>query len=137
FRDCPRRNPRRRKRPMARKRDGQLYTGQTGYRARVTIQIDGESVRKVFDLKTKSKAAARIKLKRLLATGDMSTPEEVAREETFQEAAERIVNKSKIRSKSNRLARPRNHVDEHIGESPVSEVRAPGNLDGRELDAGR
>lgn len=122
---------------MARKREGSLYLTSTGYRARVTVEVDGESVRKVFDLKTKSKAAARIKLKRLLSTGDMSTQEEAAREETFKEAAERIVGKSKIRSKENRLSRLRNHVFEHIGEKPVSQVTAPDVLDVLDIVAER
>jgi hypothetical protein len=49
------------------KRSGSLYWTKTGWRARIRIQVDGESVRQSVDLETSSKAAARIKLKRLVA----------------------------------------------------------------------
>jgi integrase len=75
-------------------------------------------------LNTRHKAAAKQKLKRILAQTSPTT-EDAAREETFQEAAERIVGESDIASKPNRLGRLRNHVFTHIGELPVSQVKAP------------
>jgi integrase len=102
---------------------GSLYLGATGWRARVTVTIDGERVRKAFDLGTSNKSAARLKLKRLLDV-EAPTPAEAARVETFREAALRIVEASKIRTTAQRKARLEHHVFEHLGDKSVDEVTA-------------
>lgn len=104
-----------------RPRSGSLYWVKSGYRARITYDVDGEQIRKALDLGTKDEAAAKVKLARLL-TMDMPTEEEAKRYETFQEAGERIVGASKIASKANRLGRLRNHVYPVIGHKPVNEI---------------
>ena len=104
-----------------RPREGSLYWVKSGYRARITYNVDGESVRKAIDLGTKNEQAAKAKLARLLKL-PMPTEQEAKRYETFQEAAERIVGDSTIASKSLRLGRLRNHVYERIGHKPVNEV---------------
>lgn len=50
-----------------RKRTGSLYWTKSGWRARLTVDVDGEAIQKSFDLETQSKPVARIKLKRLLS----------------------------------------------------------------------
>ncbi len=105
---------------------GTLYWTKSGWRARLLVTVDGERVKKSFDLKTTNKAAARLKLKRLAAEqaegGDLKT--EAERLETFEEAAIRIVEASKIRSKPNRLARLRLHVYPQIGQKSVDTITA-------------
>ncbi len=75
---------------------GYLYWRKTGWRAR-KLEVDGERVRKTFDLKTDNKAAARIKLRRLLEQ-NAPTETEAVRVETFREATERIVGERAIRT---------------------------------------
>ena len=84
---------------QGRPRTGSLYWTKSGWRARVTIDVDGVSVQKSFDLETTDKQVARIKLRRLVAS--LTQPQEqlataAARAETFAEAAERIVAESAI-----------------------------------------
>ena len=106
-----------------RPRTGSLYFAKSGWRARLTVEIDGERIKQTFDLGTQSKAAARMKLKRLQKE-HVPTQQEASREETFREAAERIVGDSDIASKSNRLGRLNNHVYPHIGDQLVSRVES-------------
>lgn len=103
---------------------GSLYLTKSGYRARITVEIDGERVQRSYDLGTTNRAAAQAKKKRLVANPpDIATaPEEAARPETFAEAAERIVGASKIASKAHRFGRLKNHVLPLIGKKPVTEV---------------
>jgi integrase len=54
------------KRKGGRPRKGSLYWTKSGWRARITVDVDGVPVQKSFDLETKDKAAARIKLRRLI-----------------------------------------------------------------------
>src|SRR5690606_14518125 len=67
----------------------------------------------------------RIKLNRLIAAGtsEQPTEEDAKREETFQEAAERLLKSSTIRSKEYRKGRLRNHVYQAFGSKPVSQIR--------------
>jgi integrase len=111
------------KRTSGRKRTGRLYWTKSGWRARLTVEIDGETVRKSFDLQTTDRAVARVKLRRLLAE-PMPAPEAAARAETFREAADRIVGESAIATKQARLDRLRLHVFPALGAKPVTQIVA-------------
>ena len=50
-----------------RPRTGSLLWSKSGWRARMPLERDGETIRKVVPLGTKDKAVARRKLRRLLA----------------------------------------------------------------------
>lgn len=52
---------------MARPRKGSLVWAKSGWRARVTVDVDGEAVQKTIKLGTTSRAAARRKLAKLVA----------------------------------------------------------------------
>jgi len=111
-----------------RPRKGSLYWTKSGWRARITIDVDGVAVQKSFDLETMDKQVARIKLRRLVAS--LTAPEppppgvEAARAETFEEAAERVVGESGIGTKQARLRRLRSRVFPAFGSKPVTEVVA-------------
>jgi len=49
-----------------RQREGRLYYVKSGWRAQLTVTLDGVSVRKSFDLETHDRAAAKVKVRRLL-----------------------------------------------------------------------
>jgi hypothetical protein len=110
-------------------RTGSLYWTKSGWRARLRVDVDGVTVQKSFDLGTRDRQVARIKL-RLLAkrqtepAGDASEPTHSARPETFQEAAERVVDESSITTKKARLDRLRRHVFSAFGDKLVTEVVA-------------
>ena len=80
-----------------RPRKGSLYWTKSGWRARITVDVDGVAVQKSFDLKTTDKQAARIKLRRLVkAHGSPSElAAEAVRPETFEEAAVRVLDAQK------------------------------------------
>lgn len=110
-----------------RPRRGSLYWTKSGWRARLTIEVDGEAVQKSFDLETTDRAVARIKLRRLAkqyASPVEQLEEDAARVETFEEAAERIVDESTIRTKDARLARLKLHVFPALASKPVTEIVA-------------
>src|SRR5882724_2631662 len=73
--------------PMPRNRTGSLYWTKSGWRARLTIDVDGVSVQKSFDLETTDRAAAKAKLRRLLKH-TAPEPEEAAARVTVAEYAE-------------------------------------------------
>lgn len=107
-------------------RKGSLYWTKSGWRARIRVQIDGESVQRSVNLETTDKQAARIKLRRLVK---LNAPVEVvaqeaAQLETFAEAAERIVSESGIATRQRRLERLRLHVFPALGAKRVNEVTA-------------
>ncbi|HMR08830.1 MAG TPA: hypothetical protein PKA88_23780, partial [Polyangiaceae bacterium] len=107
-------------------RTGSLYWCKSGWRARMRVEVDGETVQKSFDLGTKDKAVARIKMRKL---AKMNAPAaeleaEATQLETFEQAARRIVSESGIKSKDARLARLRLHVFPALGHMRVDEVRA-------------
>lgn len=112
-----------------RKRTGHLYEVKSGWRARITIEKDGVPVQKSVDLETKDKVVARAKLKRLM---DQITaglhPEFISQEakrvDSFEEAAERIVNASTFITKGRRLERLRRFVYPAFGKKQVTEVVA-------------
>ncbi len=113
------------KRERGRPRTGTIYWARSGWRARITVDVDGVQIKRTYNLQTKNRSAALIKLKRLLVQPDIPSEDEAERFETFEEAAERIVGESDISSKDNRLGRLRNHVYGHFGFKPVNEVTAP------------
>jgi len=53
------------KHPGGRPRSGSLYWTKSGWRARITVHVDGVSLQKSFDLETTDKRVARIKMKRI------------------------------------------------------------------------
>jgi integrase len=110
-------------------RAGSLYWTKSGWRARIRVEIDGEIVQKSFDLETHDKQVARIKLRRLVqeAAATSAAPElaqQARRVETFEEAAERIVGESTIRTKGARRDRLRLHALPAFGSKPVTDVTA-------------
>lgn len=110
---------------MARKRTGSLYWTKSGWRARLTVDVDGVSVQKSFDLKTHDRAAAKAKLRRLLRENAPTvTAAEAKRHDTFKEAAERIVGDSTIRSKKSREERLKLHVYSAIGGKTIDTIVA-------------
>ena len=114
------------KRRRGRPRAGSLYYAKSGWRARVTIDVDGVPVQKSFDLETHDRAAARIKLKRLLAERALTETlaDEAKRAETFSEAAKRIVGASGIATKDARLERLKKYAFPTFGMKPVDTIRA-------------
>jgi len=123
-----------------RPRKGSLeFRGKT-WRARLTVTVDGESVRKWFDLGTQSRPVARRKLARLQkehAAGATDTELTAAatRGETVSEAAARILDTREVRDVDNDQIRFRLHVEQHIGRLEVTEVRSSHIRD--VLEAGR
>ena len=108
-----------------RPRSGQLVWRKSGWHARVTALVDGERVRVWRALGTDSKAAARVKLARLLEA-ENPTPTEASRPETFQEAAERIVKAQKaegLATWKDRLHRLSTFAFPEFGALPVTAVR--------------
>src|SRR5690606_24884485 len=76
-------------------RTGSLYWRKSGWRARLTVDVDGVGVQKSFDLETTDKTAAKAKLRRLLKQGPTPTPVEAARPITVSEYAEVWVSRRK------------------------------------------
>ena len=71
------------------KRTGTLYWTKSGWRGRVRVEVDGETVQRSFDLKTTDKQAARVKLRRLVKMNAPPTPEQAKAPVTVSEYAER------------------------------------------------
>jgi hypothetical protein len=107
---------------MAKARTGSLYLTKSGWRGRITVDVDGVAIQRSFDLKTHDKAAARVKLRRLAATHTPSD-EEAKRLETFEEAARRIIGASLIASKRSRLDRLVKYAFPAFGPKPVDAIR--------------
>lgn len=107
-------------------RTGSLYWTKSGWRARLRVEVDGETVQKSFDLETTDKQAARVKLRRLVKqhapVAELAA--EAKRTETFKDAAERIVGDSTIRSKKARLDRLRRLVFPSLGAKPIEAIVA-------------
>ena len=122
-----------------RPRTGSLYWTKSGWRARLTIDVDGVEIRKSFDLETMDKRVARIKMRRLLEQPDAGAPElaaEAKRVETFAQAADRIIKASGIRSSTLRLGRLKKHAFPEFGSKPVDAVTASDVEDMLEAIAG-
>lgn len=110
------------KKKRGRPRKGTLIATRTGYKARLTHDVDGVAVRSQrVDLETKSRAAAKVKLSRLEKFG-VPQKEKAIAFETFEEAAQRVIGRSRIASKDYRMGRLQNHVFPAFGHKPVNEV---------------
>jgi integrase len=107
-------------------RKGSLYWTKSGWRARLRVDIDGATVQKSFDLETRDKQAARVKLRRLIRDNPAveELKEEAARPETFKEAAKRVVDESGIRTTKARLDRLKLHAYPALGSKFVTEITA-------------
>lgn len=112
-----------------RPRKGSLYYTKSGWRARLTITIDGENVQKTFDLKTHDKSAAKAKLRRLVK--ENRPPEELAREaarkDTFEEVARREVaewKKTGMTTWHDRERRLEMYVFAEIGPKAPEDIKA-------------
>src|SRR5690606_21925012 len=68
-----------------RPRKGSLVYTQSGYRARITVEVDGVPVQKRFDLGTKDRAAAKAKLRALVRKHAPAEPEATKKPLTVQE----------------------------------------------------
>jgi hypothetical protein len=75
---------------------GQLIWRTSGWAARFMAVVDGERVRVCRPLGTDNKAVARRKLARLLESNGSLSNAEVARPDTFEEAAVRIVEGQRV-----------------------------------------
>ena len=111
-----------------RPRTGSLYWTKSGWRARVTIDVDGVAIQKSFNLETTSKPAARIKLRRLLAEppAGAARADEAARDETVAEAVARIVERQGregLKTSKERLARLAKYALPELGQLSVKVTR--------------
>jgi integrase len=112
-----------------RPRKGSLEFKGKSWRARLTVTVEGESVRKWFDLGTQSRVIARRKLARLMkehAAGASASElsDAATKAETVSEAAERILDSREVRDVENDQIRFRLHIDKLIGSLEVTEVRS-------------
>src|SRR5690349_19962703 len=111
-----------------RPRKGSLYWTKSGWRARLTVDVDGVPVQKTFKLETSDRQAARVKLRRLVkhhaGGGAAEADQEASRAETFTEASERIVGESSIRTKKARLDRLKMHAFPAFGPKLVTDITA-------------
>lgn len=109
-----------------RPRKGSLYQTKAGWSARIIIQVDGVEIRKGVDLKTTNKSAARIKMRRLTESSSVEDLEVAAsREETFREAAERIVARQQeegMRTAHERLRRLERYAYPELGDLACSAI---------------
>lgn len=110
---------------------GSLYSTKSGWRARMTVTIDGERVQRSFDLGTKDKTVARIKMRRLLNSGAgedaAAKASEAYRPETCADAIERVIEAQRVEgmaSAPDRLSRLRRYAVPYIGHLSVDQVRA-------------
>jgi hypothetical protein len=74
---------------IGRPRKGSLYWTKSGWRARLTVDVDGVPVQRSFDLETRDKQAANIKLRRLAREHAAPLPAQAAAPLTVAEYAER------------------------------------------------
>jgi integrase len=110
---------------MAKPRTGSLIWNKSGWRARLTVTEDGERVQRVFNLGTTSRAAAKAKMRRLLAeTAVAGVAVDSARPETVDEAADRVLGASDNRGIKVERGRYAKHVSPRLGSLSVVEVRA-------------
>jgi len=109
-----------------RPRKGSLYWTKSGWRARITVDVDSVPVQKSFKLETLDKQVARVKLRRLLKQHPSIEvmKAEARRFETFQEAAERVIDESPNKSKKTSLDRLRLHAFPTLGKKPVDQILA-------------
>ncbi len=113
---------------VGRPRKGSLYWTQSGWRARMTVDVDGVEVRKSYDLGTRDKYAARVKLRRLVQSAVPDDPaSEAKRTETFEEAACRVLEKQRsagLATWKDRQRRLSYYVLPHLAGTRCEEIRA-------------
>lgn len=116
---------------MAKARTGTLVWRKTGWFVRLTVDVEGEAIRKWVDLETTNEAVARRKKARLAkqsGTEEAPNVEAAARIlETYEEAAARIRaqrRKEGVRDVRNEEDRDRLYLIPTIGKRDVREVRA-------------
>ena len=115
---------------MGRKRTGRLVERKSGWRAHVTLTIDGETVRKMVDLETQDRAVARRKLKRLLAESEHDTEADaidaasspITVKEAVEQAHERWV-ADDIADADTRLARLQTYALPQLGDMKAAAVK--------------
>ena len=113
-----------------RPRTGTLEFRAGSWRARLSVTVDGETIRKWFDLETDNKAAARRKLARLNASQSIQTVAEVAaivaQRETYSELAKRVSMRRRdegIADVDSEEGREAGWIVEQIGHLPVADIR--------------
>jgi len=115
-----------RKHGGGRKRTGQLVWCKSGWRARVTVVVDGERIRRLVDLGTSYKPVARRKLARILSESDTSettdAPPKVTTLDDFAEVwLERRNEQGKTSVESERILY-RNYCGPELGQLPLASV---------------
>jgi len=112
---------------MAKQQTGQLIWKEgLGWYGRYYANVEGERVRVCRALHTENKSVARRKLAKLIAAGNIAS-EEAQRPETFQEAAERVVEEQRAKgmaSWKDRQHRLRTYIYPRIGSLLPSAVKA-------------
>jgi integrase len=112
-----------------RPRKGSLEWRGGTWQGRLTVTVDGESIRKWVRLETDSKPVARRKLARLLAEQGQASIEtlkaEAARPETYAEVAKRVAEKREKlgRDVYNERIREKLWVLPEIGHLPIKDIR--------------
>ena len=114
-----------------RPRTGSLEFRSGSWWARLTVTVDGESVRRWFRLDTEHKDVARRKLKRLNKDGEAPLPakevaERLERSETYAELAERVRENRReagIKDTRSEVGREDNWVTPVIGALPLDKIR--------------
>ena len=119
---------------MARARKGTLEHRKSGWHCRLTVNVEGESVRKWFPLDTDDKQIARLRMKRMIkehanvANVDLDkASSDATRVETYKEAAERIRAAREVEGVEDMLNernRDELYFNPAIGHLLVTEVRA-------------
>ncbi len=115
---------------MARKRTGRLVERKSGWRAHVTLTIDGETVRKMVDLETKDRTVARRKLRRLLADNEHASEADalaaaaapITVAEAVEQAHQRWVDDD-IADAATRLGRLQTYALPYIGDRRAGDVK--------------
>lgn len=112
---------------MARPRTGSLVWRKSGWRARISVIIDGETVQKTYDLGTIDKAVARRKMARLLeeTEGDMPAAELAKAPETVDGYASEWLTSREARADYGKTERQifRDYWQAEIGPIPLGAVR--------------
>jgi integrase len=114
-----------------RPRKGVLARRAKGWFARLTVGVDGVSIRKWFDLETTDEAAAKRKMARLVKTHPSTSTQAIAEAarilETYDQAAERVRSKRRaegVRDVANEAIRDKLYLSPAIGSRDVRTIRA-------------
>jgi len=113
-----------------RPRKGSLEFRSGTWHARLTVTVDGESIRKWFDLETDNKAVARRKLARVMANQSPGSIAEVAAlvapPESYAELARRVSSRRRdegIADVDSEEGREAGWILDEIGHLPLNEIR--------------